>query len=141
MMNQLCVLDVSYGVAFGNSISQYAAVVCGANDGFAALPAGQNAAGFLGITQNQVTQSSQANCQTSVSVRKLGVAWAVSNGAINYGDHLIIASAVGDVMSVEATIQAGTNGLLNVIGKAESSATASGQPVFVWLDPQVIPAA
>jgi len=133
---QITILDVTYDAAA--PVGQYVACVAGA-DGFAALPAGQNAPGFLGVSV--VQGSGPAGTSPSrVSLRKLGIVLVVSNGAVNFGDHLIIASAAGDVMSVEAQIQAGTNGLLNVIGTAESSAAGPGQLIGMCISPQVVPA-
>jgi hypothetical protein len=68
----------------------------------------------------------------------VSLAW--SNGAIAAGNHVGIASANGDVADIEAAIDAapGTAKVWQVIGVAETSATASGQLIEVFVNPSVV---
>jgi len=142
----ISVLDVPYDTA--QQLAQFVAVcyVSGyqGEDGFVGMPSGANAPKFAGFTQAPSAGTAfnppYSTSFNKVSVRKIGASMAISNGAISYGDRLIIASAAGDVISVESELEAGTNPLLFVIGTAESSASGSGQPISVWIDPQVVPA-
>jgi len=118
-----------------SSSNQYLAVVQGAEDGGVTLPGAANAAHFLGITQTSQTATGGA-----ISVRKHGVSLAWSGGAIAAGNHVGIYSANGDVVDVEASIDAapGTAKVWQVIGIAETSTTAAGQLVEVFICPFVV---
>lgn len=113
--------------------NQYLAVVQGAEDGGVALPGAQNAPKVMGITQ-----TAQSGTGGSISVRKLGVSYAWSKGAISAGDHVAIYSASGDVYSVEAAIEAGLHNPAEVIytvGVAETSVTGDGMLVEIFVNP------
>ncbi|MDE2097854.1 MAG: hypothetical protein KGL39_11445 [Patescibacteria group bacterium] len=119
----------------GSTTNQYLCVVQGAEDGGVAMPGAANAAHFMGITQ-----TSQTNASSPISVRKLGVSLAWSNGAISAGNHVGIASANGDVTDIESAIDAapGTAKAWQAIGIAETSATGSGQLIEVFICPSVV---
>jgi len=128
----------SYKIENAAGVTQYAAVVQGANaDGNCKLPTAANAKGFLGFTLE-----AQPNQLKGVAVQKTGIARAVANGAITRGDRLAIASVAGDVKSVEAIVTAGpgiasTN---EVVGRAEESAV-TGQIFAVFVNPETVPIA
>jgi hypothetical protein len=104
-------------------------------DGGAAMPNAQGAAGILGIAQTVPTVA-----LAPVSVRKLGISWAIGHGTINYGDHVAIYSNAGDVYSVEAAIQAapGTAATFNIVGTAESTVTVNGDLIKIYINPSVV---
>lgn len=110
-------------------------MVQGAEDGGVAMPGAANAAHFMGITRTAQTVGG-----APISVRKMGVSLAWSNGAISAGNHVGIASANGDVADIEAAIDAapGTAKVWQAIGVAETSATGSGQLIEVFIQPSVV---
>ena len=120
--------------------AQYSAVVVGtsgSSPGYAncTLPAGANAKGFLGIALE-----TQSVAGRGVAVQKNAIARAIANGAIAAGDRCIIASAAGDVKSVEALIAAGLENPATeyyVVGRAEEPAV-NGQIFALWLLPETV---
>jgi hypothetical protein len=133
------VFDRTFTIDNASGVPQFVAVVAGAEDGGCALPAGANAAKFLGFTQ-----TAQATQNKAVSVRRLGVSAAVANGPINFGDRLVVASAAGDVKSVESTIAAGLETPAtewNVVGRAENTTVNTGDTVYVFVLPETVPLA
>jgi hypothetical protein len=117
------------------STTQYAAVVQGSTaDGNCKLPAGANAQGFLGITLEPQSAAGRA-----VAVQKNGIARAMANGTIARGDAVAIASAAGDLASVQTIVAAapGAASCEYVVGFAEESAV-NGQIFAVWINPQIV---
>jgi hypothetical protein len=118
-------------------ITQYAAVVVSATtDGNCRLPTATNVPGFLGFTLEL-----QPNQFKAVATQKSGIARAVANGAIARGDRCVIATAAGDVKSVEAIIAAGpldaTPTEYNVVGRSEETAV-TGQIFAIWICPETV---
>lgn len=128
MAGQTIGLVKAYKIDDAAGVGQYVAVVHGANDGCCKKPTTANAAGFLGVTLE-----AQANQNKGVSVCKSGIVRVKANGVITRGDRVAIASAAGDVASVEATIvhAPGTASVTNVIGVAE--VTAADKDIFPML--------
>jgi hypothetical protein len=118
------------------SATQYQAVVAGATgNGYCKTPAAANAPGFLGFTLEP-----QPNAGKGVAVQKTGIARAVANGNIAYGDRCAIASNAGDVASEEAAVAAALAAaatVINIVGRAEESAVA-GQIFAIWIEPESV---
>jgi len=115
--------------------NQYCAVVQGSSaDGNCKMPAAANAQGFLGITLEPQTVAGRA-----VAVQKNGIARAIANGSITRGDAVAIASAAGDLASVQSIVAAapGSASCEYVVGFAEESAV-NGQIFAVWLNPMIV---
>jgi len=93
-------------------------VVMGAADGGCKKPAGANAAGFLGVTQED--QSTQ---NKNVPVAKSGTVRIKYGGNITRGDRVKIGGTTGSVVTCEALIVAapGTASVQEVVGIAEVS--------------------
>lgn len=96
-------------------IPQYVAVVQGASDYHATLPAAANAGAFLGITLDTVEASGE-----SIPVVMEGTAWVQASGAIAAGDQVIIANALGQIEAVGATATP------VIVGTALSTTAAAG---------------
>lgn len=136
-MNATQGLIKAYRVDNAGGVTQYAAVVASSvpTNGNCSLPGALNAPRFLGFTVE-----AQPNQYKGVAVQKTQIARATANGTIAYGDRLIIATAAGDVKSVEAQIAAGLQNpaiVYNVVGRAEESAVA-GQVFAVWVQPETV---
>ena len=134
-VGSVTLLDVPFTIDDAAGVGQNLAVVQGASDGAVKKPTGANAASFVGITKTK--QSTQYK---GVSVAVAGIAPAIAAGAITRGDHVNIADNTGKVQSCEATlttvlINPAAN--LNVIGIAMNSTTASGDIVYVLIQPFV----
>jgi hypothetical protein len=134
MAHQTLGLTKSYPIENVAGVGQYVCVVQGAADHNCKLPTAANAAGFLGVTAE-----AQPNQYKGVSVCKTQIIRVVANGAITRGDRLVIASAAGDVKSVEALITAapGTAAVYNVVGQAEISAV-NGDIFPMFITPFVV---
>lgn len=133
-MNQSQGLVKAYKIEDAAGVGQYVAVVQGAADGGCKKPTAANAAGFLGATLEPQTRQGKG-----VAVGKGGILRMVANGAVTRGDRVAIASAAGDVASVEATVihAPGAASVVNVIGIAETS--ADDKDIFpVWIAPCVV---
>jgi hypothetical protein len=128
------VLDKTYTVDSAGGVTKYRAVAPGSADGHCALPSGANQV-CLGITQED-----QANQNENAAVRKYGISRAYANATIAAGDYVEIASAAGDLQKADLTTVPGAATLHNVVGIAETSATA-GEVFFVFLlpSPVVVP--
>ena len=112
-------LDVTYTAEEDLTNSQYRAVVHGATDSYCALPAGEGAAGVLGILQNRPTEGRPAH------VRKHGFTFAYAGGRIARGSPLEVANAAGDLRTAQAAVG-------SVVGTAEQDAL-QGQRFKVFL--------
>ncbi len=114
------ILDKSFKIEDAAGVGQFLAVVIGANDGGCKKPAGANASGFVGFTQESQTVQNKA-----VPVRVQGISRAVAKGSIAYGDRVQIADNTGKVQSCEAAIAAilqNPAALVNVVGRAMATA-------------------
>ena len=115
MKGARALLEDAYTIDDAAGVGQFVAVVIGANDGGCKKPTGANAANCLGITIEAQTHQGKG-----VSVRLMGQSFFTAKGAINFGDHLNIASSAGDLQSVETGVNAapGTAAQLNIVGIA-----------------------
>jgi hypothetical protein len=116
------VLDKTYEVETSGGVPAHRVVVAGSADGTCDLPAAAGADKLLGVTTH-----AQATQGAGVGVRKLGVALVEAAGAIDYGDRLEIADTQGRVQTISGV------GLKHVVGQAESTATAAGDLIQVFL--------
>lgn len=133
-MNQTQGLIKSYRIEDAAGVTQYSAVVQGANDGGCKKPTAANAAGFLGITVEP-----QANQSKSVAVVKSGVVRARCKGGWTRGDRLNIGDNTGALQTCEAVVThaPGTASVQNVVAIAETTAS-DGDIAPVWIAPCVV---
>ena len=122
------VLDKTYKITNAGGVTQYRAVVPGSNDGECKLPTAANQLAW-GITQE--AQSLQSE---NVSVRKYGISRAYAAGTIAKGAYVEVADTTGALRAADLTTTPGSATLHNIVGVAESSATA-GEVFFVFLSP------
>ena len=122
------VLDKTYKVTNSGGVTQYRAVVPGANDGECQLPTGANQLAW------GITQEAQPNQNENVTVRKYGISRAYAAGSITKGQYVEVADSTGALKASDLTTVPGSAALHNVVGIAESSATA-GEVLFVFLSP------
>lgn len=129
------VLDRSFTIDDGAGVGQFIAVVVGSEDGGCKKPAAANDKQCLGITQE-----SQSRQNKGVSVRMLGVSQAIAAGGISNGDWVNIADNTGKLQSCETAVNntPGTAAQTNVVGRALSSATNSGDVFLVMLQPHTV---
>lgn len=123
------VLDKTYKITTVGGVGKFLAVVPGTNDGDCQLPSGANQVSY------GLTQESQPTQNENVIVRKYGISRAVANSAINKGDYVEIAGTTGNLQKANITSVPGSATVHNILGIAESSATALGQIFFVFLSP------
>lgn len=127
------------GYKIDGPVTQYQAVVASSvTSGNVMSPAAANAGKFMGVTTE-----ARPTAGMGVDVQKMGQVRVVANGAITQGDRLVIASAAGDVKSVETLIAVGTESPAteyNVVGRAETAAI-NGQIFFMWIGPETVPLA
>jgi len=126
------VLDKTYKITSPAGVGKYLAVVPGANDGDCQLPSAASQISY-GITQEAQTTQSE-----NVIVRKYGISRATANGAINKGDYVEVAGSSGYLQTANLTTLPASPTLHNILGIAESSATAQGQIFFVFLSPNPV---
>jgi len=122
------VLDKTYKITNASGVTQYRAVVPGTNDGECQLPTGANQLAW------GITQEDQPNQNENVSVRKYGISRAYAASTISKGEYVEVADATGALQAADLTTVPGSATLHNVVGVAESSATA-GEVLFVFLSP------
>jgi len=129
------VLDKTYKITSVNGVTQYRAVVPGTNDGECQLPTAANQLAW------GITQEDQPNPNENVSVRKYGISRAYAAGAITKGEFVEVADATGALQAADLTTVPSSATLHNIVGIAESSASA-GEVFFVFLSPNpvVVPA-
>jgi len=121
------ILDKAYTVNQPGGVSAHRVVVQGASAGECALPAGIGPASgrLLGVTTD-----AQATDGRAVAVRKLGIALVEAASAIALGDAVEAADTEGRVRTVTGLVSSeGTN----ILGYAETSASAAGDLVEVFL--------
>ena len=118
------ILDKAYKITDASGVGANLVVVQDTNDGECALPGAANAAKILGVTT-----FAQSNQDKSVSLRKAGVARVVASGSISAGDPVNIAGTSGKIKTVNES--GGT--LVNCLGFAETSASADGDIIDVFL--------
>lgn len=123
------VLDKTYKITSVGGVGKYLAVVPGTNDGDCQLPTAANQVSY------GLTQESQPTQNENVIVRKYGISRAVANSAINKGDYVEVAGTTGNLQKANLTTVPASATVHNVLGIAESSATALGQIFFVFLSP------
>jgi hypothetical protein len=135
MAGQSYVLDKTYTIDDSGGVGQFVAVVQGAAAGGCKKPTGANAGQFLGFTQE-----AQATQNKGVSVRKLGISWAIAGSAITAGDYVRIAGTTGKVESAQtdAIAAPGTAKVNYVIGTAETAASTDGDIIQVLIGPFVV---
>ena len=126
------VLDKTYKITSVGGVGKYLAVVPGTNDGDCVLPTGANQLSY------GLTQEAQPTQNENVIVRKYGISRAVANSAINKGDYVEVAGTTGNLQTANLTTLPATATLHNVLGIAESSASALGQIFFVFLSPNPV---
>lgn len=126
------VLDKTYKVTNAAGVGRYLAVVPGTNDGDCQLPTGANQFSY------GITQEAQPTQNENVIVRKYGITRAVANSAINKGDYLEVAGTTGNLRSADLATIPGTSTVHHILGIAESSASGSGQIIFVFLSPNPV---
>jgi hypothetical protein len=122
------VLDKTYKVTNSGGVTQYRAVVPGTNDGECKLPTGANQLAW------GITQEAQPNQNENVTVRKYGISRAYAAASITKGAYVEVADSTGALKASDLTTVPGSAALHNVVGIAESSATA-GEVLFVFLSP------
>ncbi len=129
------VLDKTYKIISASGVTQYRAVVPGTNDGECALPTAANQLAW------GITQEDQPSANENVSVRKYGISRAYAAGAISKGQYVEVADATGALQAADLTTVPASATLHNIVGIAESSASA-GEVFFVFLSPNpvVVPA-
>ena len=123
------VLDKTYKITSAGGVGKYLAVGLGTNDGDCQLPTAASQLAY------GLTQESQPNQNENVIVRKYGISRAVANSPINKGDYVEVAGASGNLQTANLTTLPATATLHNVLGIAESSASALGQIFFVFRSP------
>jgi len=126
------VLDKTYKITAAAGVGRYLAVCIGTNDGDCTLPTVASQLSY------GLTQEAQPTQNENVIVRKYGISRAVANSAINKGDYVEVAGSSGNLQTANLTTLPGTATLHNVLGIAESSATALGQIFFVFLSPAAV---
>jgi hypothetical protein len=130
MMNPYDIKDETYIVDNGAGIGQYLAVVLSTTVNEVTLPAGANAGGIAGITQ----ESQDDNKPIRVRPISGGVSYLVVNGA---GTNI----AVGDPIIIDGVTGRGKKGAVGVdkiipgyyLGKALDPATTDGKTIRVQL--------
>ncbi|HZT71495.1 MAG TPA: hypothetical protein VFC10_17340 [Terriglobia bacterium] len=122
------VLDKTYRITNAAGVTQYRAVVPGANDGDCQLPTGANQFAW------GITQEDQPNQNENVVVRKYGISRAYAAGTINRGQYVEVADATGALQAADLTTVPASATVHNIVGIAESSANA-GEVFFVFLSP------
>ncbi|MEJ2009388.1 MAG: DUF2190 family protein [Acidobacteriota bacterium] len=129
------VLDKTYKITGADGVTQYRAVVPGTNDGECTLPTAANQLAW------GITQEDQPNQNENVSVRKYGISRAYAASAISKGEFVEVADATGALQAADLTTVPASATLHNIVGIAESSASA-GEVFFVFLSPNpvVVPA-
>lgn len=123
------VLDKTYRITSSGGVGRYLAVTPGANDGDCQLPTAASQLAY------GITQEAQPNQNENVIVRKYGISRAVANSAINKGDYVEVAGSSGNLQTANLTTLPASPTMHNIVGIAESSASASGQIFFVFLSP------
>lgn len=126
------VLDKTYKITSVGGVGRYLAVVPATNDNDCQLPTGANQLSY------GLTQESQLTQNENVIVRKYGISRAVANSPINKGDYVEVAGTTGNLQTANLTTLPLIATLHNVLGIAESSATALGQIFFVFLSPNPV---
>jgi hypothetical protein len=111
-------------------VAPFLAVVAGILPGNCNLPAGANAAHFVGFTTDSLTA---AQVGQAIPVVRGSRCWAVAAGAIAHGNWVQIADALGRVSDCQAAVDLAPGAALNtnVIGKAETDAAIAGDVVYV----------
>ena len=122
------VLDKTYKEIDATGVGRFRAVTFGTNDGECKLPTAANQLAW-GITQEAQTAQSE-----NVSVRKYGISRAYAAGTIAKGAYVEVADTTGALRAADLTTTPGSATLHNIVGVAESSATA-GEVFFVFLSP------
>jgi hypothetical protein len=122
------VLDKTYRITNATGVTQYRAVVPGANDGDCQLPTGANQLAW------GITQEDQPNQNENVVVRKYGISRAYAASTINKGQYVEVADATGALQAADLTTVPASATVHNIVGIAESSANA-GEVFFVFLSP------
>jgi len=120
----------SYKFEGAAGVAAFTAVVAGANAGGCALPAAQNAAGFMGFTADSLTAAQQYQ---AVPVVRGSRCQAIAAGAITHGHWVRISNASGQVEDCQALVDSAPGVASNcyVIGKAETDAVNAGDTVYV----------
>jgi hypothetical protein len=133
-MNQSQGLVKAYTIDNAGGVTEYSAVVQGAEDGGCKIPTGANVGGFLGLTIE-----AQPNQNKGVAVQKTGIARARSLAGWTRGDWLGIGDNTGALTTVEATVihAPGTASIQYLVGIAETSANA-GDIAPVWINPGIV---
>lgn len=106
------------------AVGQYQALVYSASEGHATTTTTQNATGFFGVSLDQAASGA------SVPVVRVGTAWVTASGAIPVGEPVVLSATAGAVDPASA-LASGT--VANVIGTADSAATAAGDLILVKL--------
>ena len=118
------ILDKAYEVTDSGGVSAHRVVVQGTNAGECALPGAANAAAILGVTVHAQSLQNQ-----NVAVRKAGIARVEAAGAITLGAPVNIAGTSGKVKAISES----TGTAVNVLGFAETAASADGDVIEVFL--------
>ena len=119
----------TYKFEGASGVNAFLAVVMGAADGGCNLPGGANAKGFVGFTTDNLESPG-----TGIAITvKRGRCRATAAGVITRGDWVNIAGASGKVQSCQAAVDAapGTPADTYVIGKAETTTAADGDPIVI----------
>lgn len=119
----------SYKFEGAAGVAAFVAVVAGAAQGNCNLPAGQNAAGFVGFTTDSLIAAQQYQ---AVPVAR-GRCRAIASGAITHGHWVRISNASGQVEDCQALVDSAPGVASNcyVIGKAENDTVNAGDQLFV----------
>ena len=126
------ILDKAYTITTSGGVAANLVVVQGTNAGECILPAAQNADSILGVTTHAQEQN------RNVSVRKAGVARVTAASAIAVGAPVNVDGTTG---KVKAITDETTSTAVNVLGFAESAASADGDviEVFIALHERIAP--
>jgi hypothetical protein len=119
----------SYKFEGAAGVAPFLAMVAGAVAGGCNLPGGANAKGFVGFTVDSLLAAQQGQAVPVVRGRVRATAAA----AITHGHWVNIADNTGKVQDCQAAVDAapGAPAEVNVIGKAETDTTNSGDQLFV----------
>lgn len=112
-------------------VTLHEAVVQGTNEGEVKNPAAANANKVIGLVE-RLGPKNGANTD-DVGVRVMGEGIGIANAAIAVGDYVNIAATTGRLKTISEAVNTA-----NVVGIAQSAATAAGDQVRVLLTPGVL---
>lgn len=119
----------TYRYTAEGAVTQFAVLVEGTADKQATLPGGANVGNIIGIALHAAADGEEVEVAEAGSYCR-----AIANAAISRGAMLAIAGTSGNVLT--AAPGAGTNTFL--VGQAKSAAAASGDHVFIHINPSVM---